>query len=200
MRPISCCLIRPLRQSREQLRGRARLGEPARAQLEVDRPAVVRIDQRQIPKLGALIAVGHARGGELEQGLGEAVDGADPRDLGLEGQQIGDEGAPAHGIEDPAHELGHALLVGRIGRGPARLLLRLAQRLDHVGDDPVGEVAAGQVVRRLHLERPGADQGLVEQVLVVPARDPPAADLLAARAVEQREAAHPPAPLRRQLA
>src|SRR4051794_35765893 len=45
---------------------------------EVDGSAVVGIDQGEVPELGPLVEVRNAGGGEAEQGLGEAVDGAVP--------------------------------------------------------------------------------------------------------------------------
>ena len=47
-----------------------------RAQLEIDRPPVVRVDQTQIPQFGALIEVRNARRDQLDERLRQAVDPA----------------------------------------------------------------------------------------------------------------------------
>ena len=112
--------------AREQLRRIGALRQHRPAQLEIDRPPVVGVDQREVPQLAALIGVGHARRGQLEQGLGQPVERADQRDLRLERQEIGQEGAAVLRIEDAPHEVLEAALVARIRRGPAGPLLGLA--------------------------------------------------------------------------
>src|SRR3546814_9075079 len=42
---------------------------------EIDRPAIVRIDQAEIPEFAALVSVGNTRRGQAQHGLGERVDG-----------------------------------------------------------------------------------------------------------------------------
>ena len=49
--------------------------QPA-AQLVVHRPAIVRVDQAQVPQLRALVEIGHAGRGMLQQGLRQRVDSA----------------------------------------------------------------------------------------------------------------------------
>ena len=43
--------------------------EDAVAGLEIDGPAIVRVDERKVPQLAALVDVRHARGGELQHQL-----------------------------------------------------------------------------------------------------------------------------------
>src|SRR5262249_49350320 len=57
-------------------------------------------------------------------------------------------------VEAP-HEVLHAPLVGLVGSEPARRPLALAQRLLEIELEPAGD------------DRPGADQGLPEEVLLV---------------------------------
>jgi hypothetical protein len=68
------------------LRVRARRQRRLRG-VEVDRPAVVGVDQAQVAELAALVDVGHARHRELEQLRGEGVGAAVLRELLVEGDQ-----------------------------------------------------------------------------------------------------------------
>ena len=54
---------------------------------EIDRAAVVRVDQRVVPQFGALIDVGHPGHGELHQLLTERVG---PAGRGDRGGEVGD--------------------------------------------------------------------------------------------------------------
>ncbi len=56
---------------------------------KIDGSTVVRIDQREVPELRALINIRHARCGQLEQHLRQPVDGADESEPVLERQQVG---------------------------------------------------------------------------------------------------------------
>ena len=62
---------RPRRRRQDRLRRRpsCELREQSPPRVVVDRPAVVGIDQAQVPQLGALVDVGHAGRGQLEQRL-----------------------------------------------------------------------------------------------------------------------------------
>ena len=66
----------------------------------VDRPPVVGIDEVQIPQLGALIEVGNAGRGDLDQQLREAVVDAELGDARLERQERLEERGRAPAIED----------------------------------------------------------------------------------------------------
>ena len=85
--------------------------EPA-AQLVVDRAAVVGVHQAEIPQLGALIDVRHARRGQLEQGLGQRGDapGADQRS-----HERLHVAAELRVVERIVHEPGKGLLVRASG-------------------------------------------------------------------------------------
>ena len=77
-------------------------------------------------------------------------------------------------IEDRADEPLDRRLVLLVRAQPAGVDLRLAQRLRHVGDDAI---AKGRLRAGVGLERPRADQRLIEQVLLVRVRRQRAADL-----------------------
>ena len=72
-RAMIACFTRPSRQCVKQF-GRAKVGlQRSLPRRIVDRTAVVGIDEGEIPELGALVEVGHARAGQREQSLREAV-------------------------------------------------------------------------------------------------------------------------------
>ena len=98
-----------------------------RAMPEVDRPPVVRIDERQIPKLSPLVEVRNSGERQLERELGEAVECADERRALREAAEASDEFARALRIEDCGDETGEGFLVRFVRVGPARLLLALAR-------------------------------------------------------------------------
>src|SRR6266516_2954127 len=141
----------------------------------VDGTAVVGVDERERLVLVALVDVRDARAGELEQRLVE-------RDL-----------APALGnprgelLETVGEPLVHARyrlpdppLVRLARLDPARVPLRLAQRLLHVRLDPAA------------LDRPCSDERLPEQVVLAGiVEDAPAADALAPLVGELGENADP---------
>ena len=60
------------------------LGEHLVAEPEVDRPAVVRVHQRQVPELAALVDVRHPGAGELQRQLHQRVHLPRPLDALLE--------------------------------------------------------------------------------------------------------------------
>ena len=64
---------------------RRRVGQRGAARLPVDRPAVVGVDQSQVQQLVALVDVGYARHGQLEQQLAERDAVAGLGHLALEG-------------------------------------------------------------------------------------------------------------------
>ena len=65
-------------------RGSAQLAEQRAALRVVDGPAVVRIDQAEIPELGALIEIGHAGRGDLDQRAARASCRCRARDARVE--------------------------------------------------------------------------------------------------------------------
>ena len=61
--------------------------------LVVHRPAVVRVDQAEVPELGPLVGVRHAGRGELEQRLRQRVEEPVVADPPLEGPEVVEERA-----------------------------------------------------------------------------------------------------------
>ena len=168
------------------MQGLQRLG----ACLVIDRTAVVRIDQAEVPHLAALVDVGHARHGQLEHGLDQAVLHAEPGHAVGERQEAGEEAGAAR-IQCRAGKRLHRLLVGGVGRGPVGVELALAHRflegrLDAlaIGLEPGGIGVLEQ------LDRPGADQKLVEQILVVAIRRRVILDLAASGTDQAAPALH----------
>ena len=107
--------------------------------LPVDRAAVVRVDQAQIPQLGALVGVGHARCRQLDQKLCQGVGSrrrSDPRDERGRGRS---GTRRAFGVEQGPGEAQGGLLVGLVLVQPAAALLALAQGLDDVALAPLVE-------------------------------------------------------------
>ena len=136
----------------------------------VDGAAVVRVDKAQIPQLATLIDVGNPRRRELQDSLRETVLDAKPRDPLHERKKAREE-AIALGTQRLPGEGAHGLLILGVRRRPARTPLCLAQRLLQRGLDPrlVGIVRRGvQAVQQI--DRPGADQHLIEHVFVVAVR------------------------------
>src|SRR5205814_8219429 len=125
--------------------------------------------------LVVLVGVVHARTGELQQGLGERDPIPELREPRRE------LAAPV--VQRPREPL-HAPLVPDVGLEPARVALPLPQRLLEIRVEP------------LPLDRPGAGERLVDEVLVVAVVEAaalavPASDLLAPLAGEPRERDEP---------
>ncbi len=120
------------------------------AQLPVDRPAVVRVDQRQVPQLAALVGVGDPRHRQLHGLLRQRGRVPRRRERRHERRDLVDQGVVG---EHAAHEAldGGVELGDRVG--PAGPVLGLPGRLLDVGDGAVGR------------QRPGADQRLPDQLL-----------------------------------
>ena len=116
----------------------------------VDRPAVVGVDEREGEQLVALVDVGHARDGQLEQQLAErgAVAGRGHARRRTARSRRGTAGARAA----PRAKRLTAASCASSGLDPVRRALGLAQRLLDVGLQP------------LAVDRPGADERLEEEV------------------------------------
>ena len=67
----------------------------------IHRAAVVRIDQTQVPELRPLIGIGHARGGDLQEGLGKGVEQAAVADALLQDPEVVQEALVGLRIKDP---------------------------------------------------------------------------------------------------
>ena len=155
--------------------------ERRRARGKIDRPAVVGIDQAEIPELGALIEIGHARDGEPQQALREAVHRAGRRNAADEGrdllQQVGQrtlgdqcQGKAAGGV-----------LVGLVDGGPVAEQLGLTQRLLLPRRQPPGEFRAARAIAGIEIDWPGADDGLQQHGDVAGCRRAVGAKRLAGR-------------------
>src|SRR5882762_5997743 len=73
------------------------IAEQAAAQREVHRPAVVGVDQAQVPQLGALVEVGDTGRRDLDQRLRQRVERAEVGDARLERGEVVEEGLRARG-------------------------------------------------------------------------------------------------------
>src|SRR5262245_16725019 len=119
---------------------------------KVDRTAVVRIDQRQVPELGSLIEVGNSGNRSLEGELAEAVECSDQRRAPHEGGQLREEINRYRRIEYACDEGPDTALVIFVGIEPARLQFLFANRLLHELFEAVDEF------RRDPVKRQRADQ------------------------------------------
>ena len=135
----------------DDLQLRRRVGQRRAARLPVDRAAVVGVDQRQAQQLVALVDVGDARHGQLEQELAERGAVAGLRDLALERLERAQEVAVG---EQRAREPLDRGLVRLVRLDPGRVHLGLAQRLLEVGLEP------------LDGDRPHAEQRLEDEQLL----------------------------------
>ena len=89
------------------------------------------------------------------------------------------------GLSAARGEGAHGLLVFGVRRRPARMPLRLAQRLLQRGLDPHLIGVARQLAQGVqHIHRPGADERLVEHVFVAAIGRRPAFDVAQARTQE----------------
>ena len=128
----------------------AQLGQQGAAEGEVDRAAVVGVDQRQVDELVALVDVGHARQREGQGLLGQGVDPAVGRQRPHEGLDLVDQPRVAeHGLH-PGVAPGVEVVVGL---GPRRADLGLLRRLGHERHGPLG------------VDRPRPHQRLEQEVL-----------------------------------
>ena len=165
--------------------GRKQLG----AAREIDAPPVVRIHEAQVPRLRALIDVGHSRRGQLQRDLHQAIVHAEPRDAARERSELRQKGA---GRQRSIDERCNRRLVALVGCGPSRMPLRFADGFRHGAAQPLGEHRERFRVELpcfAELRRPRAEQRLIEVILVVrigrrvvrwrtSQRSPPARDLL----------------------
>ena len=127
--------------------------------------AIVRVGQAEVPQFGALVDVRHPRRGELEQLLGQAVQGADPGQGFLEGLEIAQEGIAGLGRQQLAHEGPGGFLILGVRVEPGTMHLGFAAGLEHVGLDPAGEL--GQALGIEGGKGPHPQEGLVQEILVI---------------------------------
>src|SRR5229473_1164034 len=165
----------------------------------IHRPPVVGINHAEIPELAALIGVGDAGRGQLDQGLRQAVDRAGARQALDKAVHVLDEGVGARAVERTGDEAAEHRLVFGIGIAPARMLLGLAHRLGHGRLDALGEGGERRSVVGPQVERPSAGHRLVKEILVVAVGRRHAIHLAASQPVEPRPERHAPPPVARQL-
>ena len=123
--------------------------EQVGAQVVVDGPAVVRVDQREVPQLAALVDVGHAGSGELNQLGGQGVRPSGPTERVDRGD---DRGVQLGIVVDRVHQRVQAFLESGVRVDPAGRHRGLPGGLLRVGVQPVP------------LDRPGTDRRLPDQV------------------------------------
>lgn len=135
-------------------------GEQFDAAVVVDGAPVVRVDEAEVPELGALVDVGDAGGGELEELLGERDLGSLASDGELQGVEVFAEGMG--GIEQGFGEVAEGVFPGGVGGVPTGELAGFAGGLDEIAAEAVAK--SGEIG---FVEGPSAEQGLVEQDLFV---------------------------------
>ena len=164
-------------QARRSSTGRAglrgQIGQHSPAHGVVHRPAVVGIDQAEVPQFRPLVGVGHARRGEPQQRLRQGVEQAPVADPPLErrGSRRGTAPAVCSSRTRPTNCCDRARRSSAFGVDPARVDLGLVQRLLHVLPGCARRTPAYSSAR-VRLQRPGAEERLVEQVFLVARRAP----------------------------
>ncbi len=123
----------------------------------INRAAIVGIDQAEIPQLGSLVEIGHARSGQLEGGLHQRQVHSAPGDLGGERQEIFPKGSGPLTVQNRIDEIIACLQPGLIGLAPVGMRLRFRKRLVHIIFDPVTK----SLVHFRRFKRPRAEQNLI---------------------------------------
>src|SRR5262249_47844876 len=96
----------------------------------INGPAVVLVNQAQIPDFTTPVKIGNAGRSYLQEGLRERVEHSGPRDRGLEFSEVSHERAVwGHDLRD---EIANSLFVLFVGIEPARMNLGLSEGFDHV--------------------------------------------------------------------
>src|SRR5215472_10755129 len=158
-----------LRDSLRLLRSRqgtkaAELRQQSSLGVEIRPASIVRVDQVEVPELGALVDVGNSRTSQLERELDEAVQHADARDPALKRQEIRKEKLARFGIEQAPDELRQGFLIFPARIGPGCRELGLARGFHDIGLDAASERRERSWLegRLGKLHGPRADEGLVE--------------------------------------
>ena len=121
------------------------------AMVVIDRAAIVGIDQAEIPHLGALVDVRHARQGELEHCLSKRVVDAETGDAFGKRQERVEETGPMR-VERIGRKALHRVLVGGVRGRPARMELCLAHRFLERALDALGVGSERLCVDRARVE------------------------------------------------
>jgi uncharacterized membrane protein YqaE (UPF0057 family) len=131
---------------------------------EIHRAPIIRVHEAVVPELGALIEIGNTRGHELQDLLSEGVGKACWLNGGNESAEIFQEGSGAPSVKETSDEVGQRRLVRLVRIGPTRHSIGLPGDLDDVLRQAV---AIAPPPFSVHLAKgPGADQGLIDHVLV----------------------------------
>src|SRR5271168_1373239 len=96
----------------------------------VDGATVVGVNEAEVPKLSALVEVGHSGRGELEDGLGEGIDHAkelEPEQNRFQYLNEARFSALFAGQEQVGEKCMHCIKVFRIGVEPAQVNLGFAE-------------------------------------------------------------------------
>ncbi|MBI2940368.1 MAG: hypothetical protein HYY04_08000 [Chloroflexi bacterium] len=101
----------------------------------------------------------------MQEGLGQRVEHAVEGDKLLKRSKIGEKPLAGSTGQDPLDKARDRLVVRPVGIDPARVDLGLLDRLLHVAVDPLAERPECCPVK--WLERPGPEQRLIQQILVV---------------------------------
>ena len=157
------------------------LAEPRQhlsAQGKIDRPAVVRVDEAEIPELLALINVRHARRGQLQESLRQGAVEAPIHDLLVKAAEFRQESVLGMVVEHGGDELADRGVIFRIGIDPTRVDLRLVGGLFHVRRHAIGQLAEVLAVGRAPAakRRPGSGRRDIRRCGWGPVGRPPRGD------------------------
>ncbi len=149
-------LREPARHRKQRLPAAANIFLQPRQQLpmagKINRPAIVGIDQAEVPNLLAVVDVGHAGRSQLQQRLPQRAVEAPIQHLFVKTLELRQEAVFGAIVEHGRHKLADGGVVFRIGIDPTRVNLRLVRGFLHVGPQAVGQFAQ-------RLRRAGAVSG-----------------------------------------
>ncbi len=134
--------------ARQKLRRRC-LRQPRLAFGKIDGPAIVGIDQTEVPQLGALIKIGNPRRRQPQHRLLQTVErtrAANPRD---ERGQLAQEPIAPLRRQDVEQEIAAAGFIRFVGCEPVGLQLRFPQRLQLPLRDALGQFLDARFIVRL---------------------------------------------------
>src|SRR6185312_16033570 len=110
---------------------------------EIDRTAVVGIDQRKIPAFGALIEIGHAGQQALKRELRQTVERAEQGGPPREGVETGEKFGRNGRVEQLVHKSLERLLIIGMRIGPAGLVLAFTCSFKCISLHALAEILVG---------------------------------------------------------
>src|SRR5262249_24056567 len=113
--------------------------------------------------------------------------------------EVGEEQVGPGSIERIADKALQCRLIRAIRIAPARLLLPLANRFDHVRLKPLGEFSHSVAIIWSQARRPGTEECLVNEIFDVAVGYDLVVDLAPVRAIEAQPPHQAPTPLSRHL-